>query len=155
MKKRINIITLLALTAIVGVVLFQQLPQSTQERPTFIVQTRQGVVVVPVELAITPEEKTQGLADRDALAAGNGMLFVWEDDLLPIFTMAGMRFSLDILFINSSGEITHIAEQLPLCADRVGCTTVAPPQPIRHVLEVNAGFVQRHAIMIGDRVLPE
>ena len=39
-----------------------------------------GDVVLPVELAITPEERRQGLSDRPSLAPGTGMLFVFESD---------------------------------------------------------------------------
>ena len=39
-----------------------------------------GRSVLPVELAVTPEERRQGLSDRPSLAPGTGMLFVFESD---------------------------------------------------------------------------
>ena len=58
-----------------------------------------GDVVLPVELAITPEERRQGLSDRPSLAPGTGMLFVFESDGHRQFWMKNMHFPLDMVWI--------------------------------------------------------
>lgn len=76
------------------------------------------------------------------------MLFVYQDDVKPTFWMKGMRFPIDIIWLDKNLTIVGFEK------DVIPSTfpeTFSPPETIRYVLEVNAGFVDKHQLKIGDR----
>ncbi len=111
-----------------------------------------------VEVAQTGEERAKGLSGRESLAEGSGMLFVLEDERQPSFWMKGMLISLDFIWISSDLRVADLTEHVP---PPVSATADAdlpryqPDQPVRYVLEVNAGVVQEAGIQIGDTVVVE
>lgn len=132
-------------------------PQEFSSAPSVRIETSTGAIEVPVEVATTPRARQRGLADRDAFAPDRGMLFVFEADGRPVFAMAGMRFGLDMVFLTEErggdARVVHIEQNLPSCPERVGCVSVAPKADVRFVLEVNAGFVDRTGIRLGDQAV--
>lgn len=123
-------------------------------KPYISLLAAEGGVNIPVELAETDAQRVKGLADRDTLDANRGMLFFWEDeDVFVPFTMAGMRFGLDILFIeeeNGKFFVQKIEENLPPCPDRNNCALAHPSGPYRYVVELNAGFSEQYGIRQKD-----
>ena len=105
---------------------------------------------VEVEIADQPNEKTQGLAGRDSLDQGQGMLFVFDQDDYPGIWMKGMKFSIDIVFI-ADQEVVKIVHSAPVSSDS-NFPMYRPGTPVNYVLEVPAGFAQGHQLKIGDIV---
>ena len=112
-----------------------------------------GAFTWPVELALTGEEQAQGLSGRAELAAGSGMLFVWNQESRRAFWMPDMNFPLDLVWLNGECAVVQI-------------TAAAPPQApgqsradlprytvdgVQYVLEINAGEAARRGINVGDR----
>ena len=110
-----------------------------------------------VEVAQTPEDRGLGLGGRDALAPDAGMLFDSGESRVPSFSMRGLRFPLDFIWVGEDKRITAIS------AD-------APPEPgvpndqlrryssgveIRYVLEINAGAAARLRLEPGDQLMFE
>ena len=54
-------------------------------------------VAFPVELAVTSEQRAQGLSGRVFLDFGTGMLFVFEAESRLRFWMKEMEFPLDMV----------------------------------------------------------
>ncbi|HVZ75737.1 MAG TPA: DUF192 domain-containing protein [Candidatus Paceibacterota bacterium] len=106
-----------------------------------------GTTTVSVEIASTSAEQEQGLSGRTSLAEGSGMLFVFPDGSQPGFWMKGMNFSLDIIFITSSGKVITIDRDL---APDTYPQAFYPSGPIRYALEVPAGFAAAHTIEEGS-----
>ncbi len=105
-------------------------------------------VEVVVEVADSQETRIQGLSGRESLPAQEGMLFIFDREDFYEFHMLDMNFAIDIIWIDEDlavVDITHnlLPESYP---DRV-----APKQPARYILEVNAGFASKHEIEVGDR----
>ena len=101
-----------------------------------------------IEMAVSEQERNQGLMFRRELAADAGMLFDYGTDRPVAFWMKNTYIPLDMLFIKASGEIVHIAERtVPLSLQ-----SIPSPEPVRAVLEVNAGTVARLGIVPGHRV---
>lgn len=72
-----------------------------------------GDFTVKAELAVTPEQLTIGLSNRDFLPQGEGLLLVLpKEGRIPI-TMKDMRFPLDILFFNSFLRLISIRRLRP------------------------------------------
>jgi uncharacterized membrane protein (UPF0127 family) len=107
---------------------------------------------VPVELAATTAEHAQGLSDRDNLAPGSGMLFVFAETKPTSFWMRNMRFNLDIVWIRD-GKIVGIERNAPKPAPGTAPEDLPlyeSGEAVSHVLEVNAGEAAEWAV--GDAV---
>lgn len=108
----------------------------------------------PVELAVTWQEQAQGLSGRAELAAGSGMLFVWEQESRRSFWMPDMNFPLDLVWINGDCTIVEITRDAPPQAP--GQSRSELPRyivdDVQYVLEINAGESAQYAINPGDRV---
>jgi len=103
---------------------------------------------VKVEVASTPEQKERGLSGRSGLPAGEGMLFAFDKEQKPAFWMKDMLFSIDIIWMDKSGEIVDISQNLSPSSYP---ETFTPKKPAAWVLEVNAGFAKEHNLSPGQR----
>lgn len=106
-----------------------------------------------VEIADSQERMIKGLSGRKSLLKNEGMLFVWNSDRFPTFWMKDMNFAIDIIWIND-GKVVGFeenAEPEPGKKDEE-LKRYYPPEPIDAVLEVNAGFVNKNKIKVGDSV---
>jgi len=113
-----------------------------------------GETDLRVDLAITPEQQQLGLGYRNGLDDGTGMLFVGSAPRTRTFWMKGMRFCLDIIWIEN-GEIVGAAESV--CPDPEGTLDADRARfesgvPVTHVLEVPAGWMQAHGYGPGTPV---
>lgn len=100
-----------------------------------------GTTTFSIEVADTEAARELGLGQRDSLAAGHGMLFVFDAPGNWGFWMKDTRFPLDMIWTRADGTIISIARN-------VATSTYAqnPPQVFypsepdaSYVLEVNAG----------------
>lgn len=113
-----------------------------------------GGVPLTVELAIEPHERARGLGYREGLAPGTGMLFVSSEPTPASFWMKGMRFCLDIVWIEG-GQIVGAAEYA--CPDPPGTADAdrqrfRSPIPVTYVLEVPAGWLDANGFGVGTPV---
>lgn len=108
-----------------------------------------GKTEIFVYLADTKEEQLRGLSGGEMLEEGEGMLFVFEtNDFHPIW-MRGMKFPIDIIWIDEEFTVVDIQENvLPSSFPEV----FTPDVQSRFILETNAGWVKRHDIRRGSRV---
>lgn len=116
---------------------------------TITIDTAQGPVTVTAETADESAERARGLMERASLDENAGMLFVFDGDAPRSFWMKNTLIPLDMLFIDSQGRIVDMTTMQP-------CRTVLcesyTSQPARYVLEVNAGFAEKHGVAVGDVV---
>jgi len=132
------------------------LPACAQPAPAALPTTTLEIVTAggrhrfKVELALTPEQQSQGLMYRRELAADAGMLFDYGAERGGIaMWMKNTFIPLDMLFIRGNGEILNIAERtVPQ-----SLATIPAAGPARAVLEVNGGTVSRLGIRPGDRIV--
>jgi uncharacterized membrane protein (UPF0127 family) len=102
-----------------------------------------------VELALSPEQRSQGLMFRRSLAADAGMLFVYPSTGRVSMWMKNTLIPLDMLFIADDGTVEKIVERtVPL-----SLATISSDGPVRAVLEINGGSASRLGLRAGDRVL--
>ena len=101
-----------------------------------------------VEIAATPEERSQGLMFRTAMAADAGMLFQYPAPQYITMWMANTILPLDMLFIAADGRILNIAARtVPQSRE-----TIPSAAPAAGVLELNGGSAARLGIAAGDLV---
>ena len=101
-----------------------------------------------VELAITPEERSQGLMHRTSLSGSAGMFFIYDSPQKVAFWMANTLIPLDMLFLSTDGVVQHVHyDAKPL--DR---TLISGGDNIRYVLEINGGLSRRIGISKGTEL---
>ena len=105
-----------------------------------------------VEVADTPEAWAKGLGGREQLAENEGMIFVFPNANFYSFWMKGMKFGLDFIWIKGDKIIDITQNVLPPKDAFDQLPIYQPKQIIDKVLEVNAGWVERHRVTIGDNV---
>ena len=101
-----------------------------------------------IELALTDAQRNQGLMNRTEMARDAGMLFYFEDFAPRSFWMKNTLISLDMIFMDEQGVITHIHDS----AIPNDLTSVKSGGPARAVLEVNGGVSKTLGIKPGDQV---
>lgn len=105
-----------------------------------------GPSVVHAEVAASQDAQIAGLSGRSYLPIDRGMLFTFATPGSYAFTMRGMEFPLDIIWINQ-GTIVHIAHRVP-----PGQETIDPGVTATEVLEVRSGTARGAGWRIGDSV---
>lgn len=125
-----------------------QRPISELKLFTEVIQVGERNVTVLV--ADTPEEQKQGLSGREGLGPDEGMLFVFQKDDLYGIWMKDMKFSIDIVWLSLTGKVITIE---PNVSPRTYPRSFTPKTPARYVLELPAGYAQRHNLKVGDTII--
>ena len=101
-----------------------------------------------VEIAHTPDTRTCGLSNRQALAENTGMLFIFPHIKPRTFWMKDTFIPLSIAYLDEAGRIIRIHDMQP------NQTHITYPsgKPARYALEVNQGWFSLHDIKPGDTV---
>ena len=103
-----------------------------------------------IEIADNAISRARGLAGRLGLPENNGMLFIFDSLAVRSFWMAGMKFPLDIIWINGD-KVAGFAENVQP-AELSNVQIYNSPEPVDKVLEINAGLVKKLGIKIGDKI---
>lgn len=146
MKKKSTIILALILLAsvVLGIAsaIYKPSPQNS-----FV---RINDQLISVEIARTDQERYQGLSNRQTLAEGWGMLFLFPEGYNGGFVMRDMLIALDIIWI-ANNQVTKIDKNLlpPAQTNNVPII-VYSPGIVQYVVEVNAGWSDKVGIAIGD-----
>lgn len=116
---------------------------------------RIGSAVYVVDLALTPAERAQGLSGRPSLDTDRAMLFVYERDGPLWFWMPDMRFPLDMVWIRADCTVAGVTADVPnppLDTPQDQLPRYPASEPVRFVLEINAGQAETHRITPGSPV---
>jgi uncharacterized protein len=119
---------------------------------------RFGGVRFPVEVAATAPERSRGLSGRAELPPGTGMIFVYEQPGIYAFWMIDMQFPLDFVWIGAGCAVVDVTPNVP--PPQPGQSPgdlprYRPTEPVRYVLEINAGDIALAGIQVGDAVVFE
>ncbi|OGE79204.1 MAG: hypothetical protein A2751_04390 [Candidatus Doudnabacteria bacterium RIFCSPHIGHO2_01_FULL_46_14] len=127
-----------------GVYYFQKQTQDLE-----VADFQVGNKQIKVEIADTIAKQAQGLSGRDSLCLDCGMLFTYQKPKFQRFTMQGMRFPLDMIFIEN-GKIVEIREGLRYPENGEEPVIIQSSFESDMVLEVNEGFVWRNRLQVGE-----
>lgn len=98
-----------------------------------------GEQCLDVQVADTPEERAQGLKNRDSLGNYQGMVFLFDSMGVRSFTMSEVRFPLTIGFYDDAG-VRVDAQDMESCPEgSASCPTYTSKAPFRNALEVGKG----------------
>jgi uncharacterized protein len=105
-------------------------------------------ILLDIEIADNDDERMRGLMYRQSLPENAGMLFIFSNDEDRSFWMKNTFISLDIIYINSKKEIVSIQKY----TQPKSTYSIPSEKPAMYVLEVNAGFTDKHGINPGDKI---
>ncbi len=111
-----------------------------------------GDAVVIADIADTVLSRTKGLSNVAILPDASGMLFVFKDKDIRSFWMKDMLISLDVLWI-ADGVVVGMQENIPYKSDDESVVRFKSEAPADMVLEVNAGWIAKNGIKIGDLIV--
>jgi uncharacterized protein len=98
-----------------------------------------------VEIAETPEARSQGLMRRVLGDYMTGMLFLFETAQPQTFWMRNTPTSLDIIFVDERSQVLNIAPYTTPMSDQLYSSN----GPAKFVVEAKAGFADRFGIRPG------
>lgn len=98
---------------------------------------------VDVDFARTAEARRRGLAGRNGLDEGRGLLLVFPTEGEVCIDNAPTGFPIDALFASAAGEVVAIERSIPAGDGAPRCH-----QPVAQVLELAAGAAR--AVQPGD-----
>lgn len=111
-----------------------------------------GAKKVTVEVARSDTAQRKGLSERNSLCEDCGMLFLFPKSDFYSIWMKGMRFDIDIMWING-GRVAGIAPNVPYPGpNETNFPLYSPPQAVEAVLEVSSGWARENGIKVGDEV---
>lgn len=102
---------------------------------------------INIEIADTDTARVQGLSGRNFLADDAGMAFLFGTPGKYTFWMKDMKFNLDFIWIKN-GKIMEITPNVP----NTSLQTYQPLELVDSVIEVNAGWVAKNNVKVGDSV---
>jgi len=124
-------------------------PQFKKEGELFFLRSNdQPVTGIDIEIADNDSRREIGMMGRPAMEEMQGMLFVFNEEFYASFWMKNCVLSLDMIFINKTGSIVTIHKNTTPFSEQSYTATA----PTLLVLEVNAGFTDRHNVSAGDRI---
>ncbi|CAD7023337.1 hypothetical protein REJC140_00174 [Pseudorhizobium endolithicum] len=124
--------------------------QQSFEQEQLLIQTKSGKThSFTVELALTVEQRAQGLMYRESMPPDHGMLFDFGEMRPVSMWMQNTPLPLDMLFIQRDGTISHIHRR----AVPFSRTIIDSRGPVHFVLELNGGRAAALGIEAGDRVM--
>ena len=102
---------------------------------TVVIDSDHGPIKFTVEVAADEVSQHQGLMFRTKMAPDAGMLFDFHQPQYVAFWMKNTVLPLDMIFIRRDGTISSIAPNAVPYSE----TSIPSAEPIRAVLEINAG----------------
>ena len=114
----------IAIALIIGVFWMQS---EDRTLPIARIETPSGPLVV--EIAATPASRSAGLSNRHELRGIDGMLLKWDAPGRHPIWMAGMRFPLDLLWIDGDGRVLSFLSNVRPCRRAPFTSRAAPIAP--------------------------
>ncbi|MBT8092905.1 MAG: DUF192 domain-containing protein [Gammaproteobacteria bacterium] len=102
-----------------------------------------------VYLAQTFEQQRRGLMFVRNLPQKTGMLFIYEDEDIRSIWMKNTYLSLDIVFARADGTVSSVVSH----TEPLSLRSMPSIEPVRFVLELNAGVARRFRIGPGSRLI--
>ena len=118
-------------------------------------------ITLQVEVADEPSERKQGLMCRESIPSGTGMLFTYNSDHSSGFWMYNTYTAIDILFIDSYGQVADMIKMSPCPRQtlypeeeddewKIRCMSEAqayiPAKSWRSTLELPAGWLSEKSL---------
>jgi uncharacterized membrane protein (UPF0127 family) len=116
--------------------------------------TTKQVICKTHEVADTHWKRAVGLMFRKELPKDHGLLMVFDQPCRPGIWMFGMRFPIDIIFLDSEKKVIHTVKNArPLGLKWKSWRVYYPPSQAKYVLEINGGTQQKNELKLGTQII--
>ena len=102
-----------------------------------------------VYLARDFEQQRRGLMFVRRLPQTTGMLFIYEDEDIRSMWMKNTYRSLDMVFARADGSVSSVVHN----TEPLSLRSIASREPVKYVLELNAGAARSFRIGTGSRLI--
>jgi uncharacterized membrane protein (UPF0127 family) len=143
-------VVVVTLGSVVGAAAFVAFSQERNPRLSQI-KTAGGTFLVAI--ADTPSSRSAGLSGRQELRGIDGLLLQWDEPGMHPIWMAGMRFPLDLVWIDRDGRVLDVLSNVPPCRIEP-CPLYEPAETSESVavLELPAGVATKRQVTRGTIV---
>lgn len=117
-----------------------------QTTVTFLASNGTDIETIDVDVATTTSEMYTGLGERESLGQNEGMLFVHDEEDQQTYTMRGMSFPIDIIFVDEQFVITTIHHAYP------NDSSARYSGQAKYVIEVNVNWTTGRHITTGNQI---
>ena len=118
-------------------------------RDTLVIEAGAGACYrFDVWIAASAAQHRRGLMHVRELPRFSGMLFIYPDAARRSMWMKNTYIPLDMLFIRGDGTVSSIAAD----TEPLSLASIASTEPVRYVLELNAGVARELGIEPGSRI---
>ncbi|MGI9219562.1 MAG: DUF192 domain-containing protein [Woeseiaceae bacterium] len=104
--------------------------------------SKHGCIRFDVYVAESNSQRSRGLMFVRDMPDTTGMLFIYEQDGYLSMWMKNTFIPLDILFVRADGTVSSIAHN----TEPQSLRSIAALEPVRYVLELNAGLADKYSI---------
>jgi len=104
-----------------------------------IVASQHACYRFDIYLALTREQRGRGLMFVKELPATTGMLFVYDNDAYISMYMKNTYIPLDMVFARADGTVSSVVQH----TEPLSLRSIPAIEPVRFVLELNAGTAER------------
>ena len=163
-KKLLKFLTL-SLVVLIQIIVFSFIAYDSfsinnteiREVQASIINNEQGELTkFKLKIANTPYLRQKGLMFVKSLSDNEGMIFVYDEDIVMNFWMKNTFIPLDILFLNKNYQIVGIIENMIPQGGNDTNDDNLPRYSInrksRFAIEIPAFSVKKYSIKVGDRV---
>lgn len=110
--------------------------------------SKDACYALQIYVAQSPAQRARGLMNVRHLPDMTGMLFIYDTDGILSMWMKNTFIPLDMLFIRADGTVSSIAYD----AEPQSLKSIAALEPVRYVLELNAGMADKLGLDKYSRV---
>ena len=126
-------------------------PPQVPAAPVTIPLTLPSGKVMETEVMIKDEDRAMGVMFRPSIPENSALLFVFDEIDFHAIWMKNCRFPIDIVWLDESRKVVHVAERVPPCRTEK-CPSYLPLRASAYVVEMNAGLARREKVAIGAQV---
>lgn len=112
-------------------------------------ESQDTIQTLDIELAERMDEIQYGMMYRKSMDEHTGMLFIMPEERRQSFYMKNTFVSLDIIYINSKGEVVSIQKN----ARPLDESSLPSEGPAAYVLEVVGGYSDKYGIDKGTKIV--
>ena len=131
----------------IGIFLYSKYPRKVNK----VIEQKIGPQNFSLEIADNVYLLGKGLSGRKELCSKCGMLFIFPFEAVQTFWMKDTLIPLDIIFINSNGQITKIVTAQPE-TNKNDFELTLYQASAKYIIEVNAGTSEKIGLKIGDQI---
>lgn len=105
-----------------------------------------------VEMAVSEQQRAQGLMYRKSLGKDEGMLFVFPQEKVLSFWMKNTFIPLTIAYFNKDGILIDLKDMEAFGKKQGDPPTYPSSRPAKYALEMNQGWFSKNQVGLGSKL---